>query len=163
MNSICLSLDINNIRLNLQRNISGIFQIPALGFKKDFRKIYGNFKFTGSVFDVVAGGLAGIGAMLEEYHRLTIALKHTADDAGLRRLDILHDKIEKEKGWQTNQQLETILTRLSLDPNLAFETLSVGFKRRVLFARALVAGPGILLLDEPTTQLNITPINRRKD
>ena len=114
---------------------------------------------TGSVFDVVAGGLAGIGAMLEEYHRLTIALKHTVDDAGLRRLDILHDKIEKENGWQTNQQMETILTRLSLDPDPAFETLSVGFKRRVLFARALVAGPDILLLDEPTNHLDINSIS----
>jgi len=113
----------------------------------------------GSIYDVVAGGLAGIGAMLEEYKHLTISLRQKADNAGLRRLDILHDMIEKEKGWMLNQRIETILTRLSLDADMAFETLSVGFKRRVLFARALVAEPDILLLDEPTNHLDIDSIN----
>jgi ABC transport system ATP-binding/permease protein len=113
---------------------------------------------TGTVFDVVAGGLSGSGAMLEEYHHLTLELKHRTDDAILKRLDVLHEKIEKAKGWQVNQQIETILTRLSLDPDLLFETLSVGFKRRVLFARALVAAPDILLLDEPTNHLDISSI-----
>jgi ABC transport system ATP-binding/permease protein len=113
----------------------------------------------GSIFDVVAGGLAGIGAMLEEYHHLTSSLKHDPNDAILRRLDILHDRIEKEKGWLVKQKIETTLTRLSLDPDIPFETLSVGFKRRVLFARALVAEPDILLLDEPTNHLDIDSIS----
>jgi len=113
----------------------------------------------GPIFDVVAGGLAGIGAMLEEYHHLAVAMKHDADEAVLRRLDILHDRIEKEKGWLVNQKIETILTRLSLDPDIPFDTLSVGFKRRVLFARALVAEPDILLLDEPTNHLDIDSIS----
>ena len=114
---------------------------------------------SGTVFDVVAGGLAGIGAMLEEYHHLAVALKHDADETILRRMDILHDRIERERGWLINQKIETILTRLSLNPDIRFETLSVGFKRRVLFARALVAEPDILLLDEPTNHLDIDSIN----
>jgi ABC transport system ATP-binding/permease protein len=113
---------------------------------------------TGTVFDVVADGLAGVGAMLEEYNHLTVNLKHASNDSLLKRLDILHEKIERENGWQTNQQIENILTRLSLDPLVPFETLSVGFKRRVLFARALVAEPDILLLDEPTNHLDINSI-----
>jgi len=113
----------------------------------------------GSIFDVVADGLAGIGALLEEYHRLTIGLKDNADKNDIRRLDVLHEKIEKEKGWLVKQRIETILTRLSLNPDIPFETLSVGFKRRVLFARALVAEPDILLLDEPTNHLDIDSIN----
>ncbi|MBN1626420.1 MAG: ATP-binding cassette domain-containing protein, partial [Deltaproteobacteria bacterium] len=118
---------------------------------------------SGTVFDVVAGGLSGIGAMLEEYHHLAAALKHDADGAILRRMDSLHDRIEREKGWQTNRQIETILTRLSIDPDISFETLSVGFKRRVLFARALVAEPDILLLDEPTNHLDIGSITWMED
>jgi ABC transport system ATP-binding/permease protein len=112
----------------------------------------------GSIYDVVAGGLAGIGLLLEEYHHLTVALKSSHDEAILRRLDILHERIEKEKGWLINQKIETILTRLSLDPDTPFNTLSVGFKRRVLFARALAADPDILLLDEPTNHLDIASI-----
>jgi len=135
-------------QINIQKGIS------TAGLDQDLPS-----NISGPVFDVVAGGLAGAGVMLEEYKRLTAALKHGSDDAMLRRLDVLHEKIEKEKGWQTNQQIETILTRLSLDPHVPFETLSVGFKRRVLFARALVAEPDMLLLDEPTNHLDISSIN----
>jgi ABC transport system ATP-binding/permease protein len=112
----------------------------------------------GSVYDVVAGGLSHIGEMLEEYHHLAILLKHSADVPALKRLDFLHHTIDKEKGWQIEQQIQTILSKLTLDPDTPFETLSVGFKRRVLFARALVAQPDILLLDEPTNHLDIDSI-----
>lgn len=84
---------------------------------------------SGSVYDVVAGGLARIGS-----------------------------NPETEPGWGIRRQVETVLTRLSLDADVRFETLSVGFKRRVLLARALVAEPDILLLDEPTNHLDIPAI-----
>jgi len=113
----------------------------------------------GPVFDVVADGLAEVGAMLEEYNRLTEAMKHEHNDAALRKLDILHERLDKANGWQTRQKIETILTKLSLDPDIMFDSLSVGFKRRVLFARALVAEPDMLLLDEPTNHLDINAIN----
>jgi ABC transport system ATP-binding/permease protein len=112
----------------------------------------------GSVYDVVAGGLAHVGELLEEYHHLTLSLKHSADDAALKRLDVLHHMIDREKGWQIEQQIETILSKLQLDPDKSFQTLSVGYKRRVLFARALVAQPDVLLLDEPTNHLDIDSI-----
>ena len=84
---------------------------------------------TGSVHEVVAGGLAGVGSMLEE-----------------------------SQGWQIRQQVDKVLTRLSLEPDVRFETLSVGFRRRTLLAKALVAEPDILLLDEPTNHLDINAI-----
>jgi ABC transport system ATP-binding/permease protein len=134
-------------QINIQKGIS------VAGLDQDLPA-----DITGSVFDVVADGLAGVGAMLEEYNHLTVNLKQSSNDNLLKRLDILHEKIDRENGWQANQQIETILTRLSLDPLVPFETLSVGFKRRVLFARALVSEPDILLLDEPTNHLDINSI-----
>ena len=114
---------------------------------------------TGSVYDVVASGLGELGALLEEYHQLTGCLARGADDSVLKRLNVLQDKLEQGKVWQVRQRVETILARLILEPDARVETLSVGFKRRVLLAKALVAEPEILLLDEPTNHLDIDSIS----
>ena len=113
---------------------------------------------TGSVHEVVAGGLAGVGSLLEEYHQLTSRLAHGADEFMLRRIGLLQERLERSQGWQIRQQVDKVLTRLSLDPDVRFETLSIGFRRRTLLARALVAEPDILLLDEPTNHLDINAI-----
>jgi ATP-binding cassette subfamily F protein uup len=114
---------------------------------------------TGSVHEVVAGGLAGAGSMLEEYHQLTSRLAHGADEFMLRRMGRLQERLEGSQGWQIHQQVDKVLTRLSLEPDVRFETLSVGFRRRTLLAKALVAEPDILLLDEPTNHLDINAIS----
>jgi ATP-binding cassette subfamily F protein uup len=45
---------------------------------------------------------------------------------------------DDETAWQSQQQVERILSRMSLDGEARFEVLSSGMKRRVLLARALV-------------------------
>ncbi|MBE7465086.1 MAG: ATP-binding cassette domain-containing protein [Planctomycetes bacterium] len=55
-------------------------------------------------------------------------------------------------------RVETILSRMDLDPAADGALLSAGMKRRVLLARALASAPDLLLLDEPTNHLDISAI-----
>lgn len=113
---------------------------------------------SGTVFDVVSEGLGGTVALLSEYRSLVHSLS-LGDDAGnIADVERVQHLIESSGGWQIQQRVETVLSRLGLDPDAAAAELSGGYKRRVLLARALVNEPDLLLLDEPTNHLDIESI-----
>jgi ATP-binding cassette subfamily F protein uup len=112
----------------------------------------------GSLFDVVAGGLGEIAPLLSDYHAASLAVALDATPASLNRLERAQHELESRDGWQWEQRVETTLSRLQLDPDLAFANLSGGLKRRALLARALVTDPELLLLDEPTNHLDLAAI-----
>ncbi len=66
-------------------------------------------------------------------------------------------------GADPDHRVESILSRMGLDGEARFDSLSAGMKRRVLLAKAIVSEPDVLLLDEPTNHLDIEAIRWLED
>ncbi len=60
--------------------------------------------------------------------------------------------------WQASAKVQSVISQLSLVPDVKISTLSGGQKRRAMLARALVSEPSVLLMDEPTNHLDVASV-----
>ncbi len=97
-------------------------------------------------------------ALLDEYHRLS---NSKLDKAELKRLEDLQHQIDSSGIWNIDQQVEKIISQLSLPRSRKLNELSGGWRRRVALGKALVSEPELLLLDEATNDLDVEVLEQR--
>lgn len=111
-----------------------------------------------TVFEAVASGLGELPALLVEYESLTGQFGQGNDDALMERMNQIQTKLDAANAWNINNQVETVLDKLSLSKDAHIKALSGGMKKRVALACGIVCAPDILLLDEPTNHLDFESI-----
>jgi len=114
-----------------------------------------------SVLDAVFAGGNKKMQILGDYEAACLALTEGGgrDSRLLERVAALSHELEMVDGWALENEARTVLNQLGInDVNIRMGTVSGGQAKRVAIAHALMMRPDLLIMDEPTNQLDADTI-----
>lgn len=105
-----------------------------------------------TVREFVLQGAGESGQVLQSYEQML------ATNPESPKLAHWQQWLDDHNAWGLASRLESLLHSAELLPDSTLAELSGGWRRKAMFARAVIRQPNVLLLDEPTNHLDINSI-----